>query len=272
MDELIIKEYNFFEISFNQKLKNIVPITSGNYCYLIKDNWLNNIYNLINCKKNNHLYNNKNNNILFSFKNEEPEFLDDISSVLDCLSKKIKIKFISIKLLELIYDQKILKKHNQVSFYTGYNKIIIEYKDKPDNALLIVNPLENISKVLLISTLNKLNLVNEKSNLYKELLNKEQLNLDNIYKKYNQIINNFKDFSDIYSNQIIENNFEYNYIKRKIDVKYKKDTKNKLNRSMEYDQSDFSTNAILMEKNIIPTNPNNNAINKDNNPLYLKKN
>ena len=134
-------------------------------------------------------------------------------------------------MLELIYEQNILKRHNQVLFYTGYNKIIIEYKEKPDNALLIVNPLENISKVLLISTtLNKLNLslVNEKNQLYKELLNKEQLNLDNIYKKFNQIINNFKDFSDIYSNQIIKNNIEDNYIKSKIDARYKKDAKKKL--------------------------------------------
>ena len=263
MEELIIKEYNLFENSFNQKIKSIVPITSGNYCYLIKDNWLNNIHKLINSKKNNQLYNNKDNNILLSFKNEEPEFIDDISSVLDCLSKKIKIKFISINLLELIYDQNILKKHNQVSFCTGYNKIIIEYKEKPDNALLIVNPLENISKVLLISTtLNKLNLslVNEKNQLYKELLNKEQLNLDNIYKKFNQIINNFKDFSDIYSNQIIKNNIENNYIKSKIDARYKKDVKNNLNRSMEYDQSDFSTNKILIEKNVISTIPNESSI------------
>ena len=137
-------------------------------------------------------------------KNEQTEFLDDISSILDCLSKKIKIKFISIKLIELIYDRKILKNHNQISFYSGNNKIIIENKEKPDNALLLENPLENISKVLLISTLNKLSLVNEKNKLYKELLNKEQLDLDKIYKKYNQIIINFKDFSDIYSNHIIK--------------------------------------------------------------------
>ena len=137
-------------------------------------------------------------------KNEQTEFLDDISSILDCLSKKIKIKFISIKLIELIYDRKILKNHNQISFYSGNNKIIIENKEKPDNALLLENPLENISKVLLISTLNKLSLVNEKNKLYKELLNKEQLDIDKIYKKYNQIIINFKDFSDIYSNHIIK--------------------------------------------------------------------
>ena len=137
-------------------------------------------------------------------KNEQTEFLDDISSILDCLSKKIKIKFISIKLIELIYDRKILKNHNQISFYSGNNKIIIEYKEKPDNALLLENPLENISKVLLISTLNKLSLVNEKNKLYKERLNKEQLDIDKIYKKYNQIIINFKDFSDIYSNHIIK--------------------------------------------------------------------
>ena len=108
MDELIMKEYNSFEISLKNKIKSIIAIMSGNYCYLIKERWINKIYKLINIKKNNKLEKNKDNNIFLALKIEQPEFIDDISSILDSLSREIKIKFISIKLLELIYDKNIL--------------------------------------------------------------------------------------------------------------------------------------------------------------------
>ena len=182
MYEQIIKEYNLFESSLNDKLKSTIPITIGNYCYIIKENWFNKINKLINYEKNNQLEKDKDNSNILTFKNEQPEFIDDISSFLDCLSKKINIKFINLKLLELLYDKDILKNHNQVSFYSGNNKIIIEYKEKQNNALLLINPLETISKVLMISNLNKLNPVSEKNQLYKELLSKEQIDLDKIYK------------------------------------------------------------------------------------------
>ena len=51
MDELIIKEYNFFENIINTKIKSIIPKTCCSYCYLIKENSFNKIYNLINFKK-----------------------------------------------------------------------------------------------------------------------------------------------------------------------------------------------------------------------------
>jgi len=270
MDQQIIKEFNSFEYSLKFKIKSTLVLYGTNYCYLIKEKWYNKINNLINNKKNNQLDGNKDNIIQLSLQNEQPEFLDDISSVLDCLDNKIKIKLISIKLLELVYDKNILNAHNQISFNSGNNKIIFEYKERPDNALLLLNPLENISKILLISTINQLNLVNEKNKLYKELLNKEKLDLDKIYKKYNQIIINYKDYTDIDSNQIIKKNIEYNCNKIKKDIRYKK--KN-LNRSMDNNQYDFSENESLKEKNMIKTIQNDNKINKNNNinQIYLKQ-
>ena len=154
---------------------------------------------------------------------------------------------------------------------SGNNKVIVAYKENQENALLFINPLDNISEVLLISIINKLSLINEKNKLYQELLNKEKLNLDKIYKEYNKIIFNYKDFSDIYSNQSIKQNFENNYIKKRIDVRYKKNTKNNLNRSLEIEPSDFSINEILIKKNIIKTSPNDNAFNKNYKQLGLKK-
>jgi hypothetical protein len=72
-------------------------------------------------------------------------------------------------LLVLIYDKNILINHNKVLSHSGNNRIIIEYEGKKDNALLLINPLENISKILLISTLNKLNLMSDRNQFYKDL-------------------------------------------------------------------------------------------------------
>ena len=180
---------------------------------------------------------NKNNSIKLALKNEKPEFIDDISSILDCLNNKIKIKFMNIKLLEYLYDKDILKDHNQISFWSGNNKIIIEFKDRQDIFLFIVNPLENISKIMLFSTLNKFNLANGKYQLYKELLSKKQLDVNEIYKKYNKIITNIKDYSDIYSSQINKENIQSKNDINNMDIKYKKDQKNNLNKSIEYNQN-----------------------------------
>ena len=127
--------------------------------------------------------------------------------------------------------------------------------------MLLINPLETISKVLLISNLNKLNPVIEKNQLYKELLGKEQIDLDKIYKKFNQIIINYKDCS----NQIMKKNIENNYIQKKLDVGYKKNLKNQLNKSMDKDYSacDIRKNNFIEKKISNQAIPNKNR-NKSN--------
>jgi len=270
MDEKIVKEFDSLEASLNKKIQSKVPITSGNYCYLIKENWFNKISQLIYYKKNDKLDKSKDNNIILNLNNEQPEFIDDISSILDCLENKIKIKFMSIKLLELIYDIKILKNHHQVSFYSGNNRIIIEYKEKQDNALFIINPLENISKVILISTLNNINIINDKNHLYKVLLKKEKLNFDKIYRKYYKILANFKDFSNICLNQIIEENIQSENDNKIMDSRYKKDIKKNLNRSVDYNQKD-SSKYNETEKNLLNRAYQNNNVNNKNDEIKQLK-
>ena len=268
MDDLIIKEYKMFKNSLKNKVKSKVSIITANYCYLIKEGWYDGFHELINCKK---LEKNKNNNIKLALKNEQPEFIDDISSALDCLNNKAKIKFMSIKILELIYDKNILKDHNQISFCSGNNKIIIEYKDKQDNALFIVNPLENISKIILISTLNNFNLVYNKNQLYNELLSKEQLNLNKIYKKYIQIITNFKDYSGICLSQITKENIQSKEDKKNMDIRYKKEMKKNLNKSLDYNHIDSLMNDKPKKNVPVKTfQNNNNEINKNDDINQLK--
>jgi hypothetical protein len=62
---------------------------ANDYYFLIKENWVNNINRLINYKKNNPLEKREDNNIILEMKKEEPEFIDDISFMLDCLRNKI---------------------------------------------------------------------------------------------------------------------------------------------------------------------------------------
>ena len=267
MDDIIIKEFKMFKNSLNGKLKSKVPIITANYYYLIKENWYKEFYKLINSKKD------KNNSIKLALKNEQPEFIDDISSILECLNNKVKIKFMSIKILESIYDKKILKDHNQISFCSGNNKIIIEYKDKQDNALFIENPFENISKIMLISTLNKFNFVNNKNQLYNELLSKEQLDFKKIYKKYKEIITNFKDYTDICSSQIAKENILFKKDKKNMDIRYKKEKKKNLNKSLDYGHIDYLMNDEPKKNFPVKTcQNNNNEINKNDeiNQLKLK--
>ena len=56
---------------------------------------------------------------------------------------------------------------------SGNNKVIVTYKEKQENALFLINPLDNISKVLLISIKNELSLYKEKNKFYQEFLNKK---------------------------------------------------------------------------------------------------
>ena len=75
-----------------------------------------------------------------------PEFLNNIDSAIDYL-KTDKFKLISKELINLIFDENDLNNINLVNYYSGYNKIIIEFFGEEEiNALLMYNPLEQISK------------------------------------------------------------------------------------------------------------------------------
>ena len=80
-----------------------------------------------------------------------------------------------------------------VNYYTGNNKIIIEFKENRNNkALLLINPLDeapfiNKAFILLIND-------NQKFNLYKDLLN--EIDNSNIISKpqYNKVVVQFKEY------------------------------------------------------------------------------
>ena len=76
---------------------------------------------------------------------KKPDFLNDISSIIDCLQEGNTFKLVNKKLMELIFTNiKELKEKNVlIKYYAGYNKIIIEHiTDNEKNALLIIDPLD----------------------------------------------------------------------------------------------------------------------------------
>ena len=105
-------------------------------------------------------------------------FINDFSSVINCLKSNRKFKLISKKLIEVLYDEDFLKKQKCIKYYSGKNKLLIEYKDiKENKSILIIDPLnENGIKkrIYIISnktdkndiSLNKL--LNEKDNFNNE--------------------------------------------------------------------------------------------------------
>ena len=73
------------------------------------------------------------------FGNIQNYIINDFSSTLNCLYKNKKIKLISKKLIEAIFNKEDLKDLIGIKYYCGNNKLIIEYKD--NKALLLNDPL-----------------------------------------------------------------------------------------------------------------------------------
>ena len=72
-------------------------------------------------------------------------FVNDFFSVINSLKSNKKLKLISKKLIEEIYDEDFLKEKNCIKYYSGKNKLLIEYKDKIENrSILIIDPLNEI--------------------------------------------------------------------------------------------------------------------------------
>ena len=140
----IKKEYHYFEKLLSEKVKDSKIFLDTEDCCLIEETWNNELlkcfdeYNKIKKKKKTLNYDNL-------LPNKSPHFLNDFASILKNLKDNIKLKLVSRKLIELIYEEKYIKEDYFVKFYTGNNKIIIEYKENEDNKeLLLIDPLNYI--------------------------------------------------------------------------------------------------------------------------------
>ena len=185
----IKKEYNDFKNELKNNIKNCSDVIKLNNkeCYLIKENWDNELNNFITKYEKN--------NKQTSLPKYGPEFLINISSTTNYLNTNCRLKLISRNLINIIYKDKInLKDINYVTYHAGNNKIIIEYKGYNEiDSLLIINPLEDIynQKIYILKVINK---KPDKINFYKELLNLKEKNIKNFFYKSSYVITTFKEY------------------------------------------------------------------------------
>ena len=130
-----VQEYTEFKECLTKKLKNNSVELKGEICYLIDNNWMEEL--LINYNKNNDLsvlYNSKQN-----IKN--PIFILNILEANKYIENHKQFVIITDKIMQILFknsldDKKLYK------FYIGYKKLIIEELKQNQYALFYLNPLE----------------------------------------------------------------------------------------------------------------------------------
>ena len=143
MDEEFIAKlahlYNSFRNTLESKIKDKKISFNNDECYLIKDydNKLNKII------QNYELYRKYKR---YSFESscslpEPPDFINSISSMIDCLKNYTNYKLIQKEVILLINDKNKLNnnKGQLVKYYTGNNKIIIEFNPKSEHKALLLD-------------------------------------------------------------------------------------------------------------------------------------
>ena len=135
-----VQEYTEFIECLAKKLKNKYVKLEGETCYLIDNNWMEEI--LINYHKYNDL-----NVLINSIKNiKNPIFILNILEANNFIENHKKFVIIPDKIMQILFknsldDKKLFK------YFIGNNKLIIEEQQQNKYALLYLNPLnENISK------------------------------------------------------------------------------------------------------------------------------
>ena len=185
-----MKAYNDFRDAFLKNIKNkdkSLFIQNSEDCYLIEEFWIDEL--LKSFKKNNNLN---------SIPQNEPTFINNFKSIIECLIIEQNLKIINKKFVENFFSNKdYLKNKSIIKYYGGNNKIIIEYKDnKDDKALFVIDPLDKNSikeRTFILSIHNV-----DKFNLFKSILSEENnsnILLEEQNKKYIMSLNNYLNYT-----------------------------------------------------------------------------
>ena len=173
------EKYNKFKQELKSDLKNR-DITDLKECYLIKKKWDTDINNIFNSNYNYHsarfrIKTSNINNKSVNLPNDGPEFINDFNNLIDCLKQKEQIIFESIDLIDSIMEKYPLNIKNQsknyLKYYSGNNKIILEYPYTYE--LLLI---ENASSVMDgISSISKINKITYQKSFRIKDLDKQEL-------------------------------------------------------------------------------------------------
>ena len=193
----IKKENDNFNNKLSNNIKNKEISLINEECYLIEESWSNELNECF--EKHNKLKNEKKNTSKINYINylpqNDPEFINDFSSIIKYLNNNKKIKLVSKKLIESIYEDEDLIENEIINYYSGNNKLIIEYKEnnKTNKPLLLINPLDDndIKKKLFIILVKE----EEKDSLYKELLSAQDN--DGVLQKYNKKLISYDKYLNI---------------------------------------------------------------------------
>ena len=242
----------------------------NNECYLIKDSWINAFIRSYDSQRSTPKYKTKytkrNINTTFSLPPKGPEFLNDITSVIDCIKNRINFILVNKELMEFVFknNKNELRNYKCISYYTGNKKIIIEFKtNNENNALLLFDPLKiNKKNAYLIEKTN-----NERNNiiLYENILNKFSPYLINIG-KYKDKIKTFDYYINNKEKSITfedENNQRRQYC-RYSTTKIDESIPNNNIRGSSYPKKNINFLREYYNNNINNNNINNNKENNNN--------
>ena len=210
----VINKYKSFRQTFEEQIKSNQIKLQNNECYLIKDYWEKEINRIItnyeSSKKSKYT---KYSSTNFALPKQNPEFINDISSFVECINKWNKFKLISKEFFSLV-NEKLnlnLSQNSIIKYYAGNNKLIIEFKGKNENnAILINGPLSIYYKVYFIEIKK-----NDWQNriLYNKILSINELNekikkeeFDNVIFTKEEFINNRNNNSNNNKNDINNDN------------------------------------------------------------------
>ena len=178
----ILNEYYDFRAFFSDNINNASISLNNEDCYLIEESWIDNLKEGFNQYKNLKKKKKLSRDIDYFdlLSKEDPIFINNFSKILEYIQKDKKILCISKKLFELIYDKNDLKDYHYIKYYSGNNKLIIEYEND-NKAILVKDPLnqreiKNNINIILIKD-------EQKNKIFKNLLSSKNNNPD-IYLNY----------------------------------------------------------------------------------------
>jgi len=193
----IIDKYKSFRQNLEEQINNNQIDLQNKECYLIKDNWDNALNRSINSYKSPQKSKyTRNASSTFTLPQQNPEFINDISSFIEYVNKRNKFILISKEFIDLV-NEKLnlnLSKNKIVKYYTGKDKLIIEYQDRNENnAILINHPFSRFPVYFIVKN----------RNLYKNILS---------IKEFNDQIKKEKFNNDIFTKEDYIKNKNNNYI------------------------------------------------------------
>ena len=106
----VINKYKSFRQNLEEQIKSNQIKLQNNDCYLIKDIWDSEINRAIkNYELSKKFSRNNNPSTNFNLPKQNPEYINDISSFIECINKNNKFKLISKDFIDLVNSELNLK-------------------------------------------------------------------------------------------------------------------------------------------------------------------